>query len=305
MKKFLSLLLCLSLLFCTGIAAYAVEEYDVWVAGVRVTSANAGDVLGNATVIYESSSNTIRLTDAVLEQAYTFADGSAAIYSVNDLNIELRGSSIVTLTLEDSPMSTGNYGIYSSRALRFVGDGSISVQAPAYGIYACSGLEITGCKVSATASIFAVFSIAGELNISDGNVTANATGDKGYGICNFDGNVTIQNSTIFSVGNYGLLAQNGGEIIVVDSLVTLAGHNHAMYFHEDYLTLRTSTNRNMYIKAAADMLGIAGIRLISNNYNLLGYNSSRFVFIDSQNTLHIVSLLRMITMQFKLLGMIA
>lgn len=64
-----------ALLLCVGAAA-AADEYDLWVNGVQVTSANAADVLGNAdegaTVKYDAATNTLTLDGAELSVLHTY-----------------------------------------------------------------------------------------------------------------------------------------------------------------------------------------------------------------------------------------
>ena len=63
-----------ALLLCVGAAA--ADEYDLWVNGVQVTSANADDVLGNAdegaTVKYDAATNTLTLDGAELSVLHTY-----------------------------------------------------------------------------------------------------------------------------------------------------------------------------------------------------------------------------------------
>lgn len=79
-----------------------VVEYDVWIAGTRVTNVNAADVLGDAdegaTVTYDASTKTLTLDDANIAAS----DLEAAVYAEQDLTIELEGESAVTLTLTDA-----------------------------------------------------------------------------------------------------------------------------------------------------------------------------------------------------------
>ena len=70
-----------ALLLCVG--AGAVDEYDLWVNGVQVTSDNAADVLGSAdegaTVKYDAATNTLTLDGAELDTAYRGSSGHAGV----------------------------------------------------------------------------------------------------------------------------------------------------------------------------------------------------------------------------------
>lgn len=99
MKKLWSMILagamCVSLLPSAAFATEEVTEYDLWVGGVRVTSANQSDVLGDGKVsfVYDTDYETYTLTldtaviDRDFESYATFASekGSiAGIYSSLD-----------------------------------------------------------------------------------------------------------------------------------------------------------------------------------------------------------------------------
>ena len=91
-----------ALLLCVGAAA--ADEYDLWVNGVQVTSANADDVLGNAdegaTVKYDAATNTLTLDGAMLTTAHTGSNNHAGVIHaeyLDALTINVVGdSSIVT-----------------------------------------------------------------------------------------------------------------------------------------------------------------------------------------------------------------
>ena len=83
-RKILTLVLLtavFALLLCVGAAA--ADEYDLWVNGVQVTSANADDVLGNAdegaTVKYDAVTNTLTLDGAELTTAHTGSNNHAGV----------------------------------------------------------------------------------------------------------------------------------------------------------------------------------------------------------------------------------
>ena len=49
----------------TAFAAEPDAVYDLWIAGTRVTSENADDVLGDGSVIYEEENNQLMFTDEI------------------------------------------------------------------------------------------------------------------------------------------------------------------------------------------------------------------------------------------------
>ena len=66
-----------ALLLCVG--AGAVDEYDLWVNGVHVTSDNAADVLNDGTVSYDAATNSLTLDGAELDTAYRGSSGHAGV----------------------------------------------------------------------------------------------------------------------------------------------------------------------------------------------------------------------------------
>lgn len=91
-----------ALLLCTG--AGAVDEYDLWVNGVQVTSANADDVLGNAdegaTVKYDAVTNTLTLDGAELSVLHTYDNqyyGVILARTDDPLTVNVIGDSKITV----------------------------------------------------------------------------------------------------------------------------------------------------------------------------------------------------------------
>ncbi len=87
----------LSLLALLLISAEAkATDYDLWVAGVQVTSENENDVLGDGTVSYDAETNTLTLNNATIEPEEEFAETPGIVYSNNeDLTIALIGNNSV------------------------------------------------------------------------------------------------------------------------------------------------------------------------------------------------------------------
>ena len=145
-----------------------VEEYDVWVGGTQVTSANASNILNDSSttnthsVSYEPTTKTLTLTDATITGApnrqYTSnITDACGIYAKHDLTIKLSGTNTVSGSTETQ--DNGNYGIFVSGRLTFTSDsaGSITVSggtssnsgnAWVPGVYA-SGITVNNCNVTA------------------------------------------------------------------------------------------------------------------------------------------------------------
>lgn len=73
-------------------------EYDVWVAGTRVTSANASNVLGDGKVSYDNTTGTLTLNNATI----TATGGTDGIAAERDITIRLAGTNTINV---------GQYGI--------------------------------------------------------------------------------------------------------------------------------------------------------------------------------------------------
>ena len=91
-----------ALLLCVGAAA--ADEYDLWVNGVQVTSANAADVLGNAdegaTVKYDAVTNTLTLDGAELSVLHTYDNqyyGVILARTDDPLTVNVIGDSKITV----------------------------------------------------------------------------------------------------------------------------------------------------------------------------------------------------------------
>ena len=145
-----------------------VEEYDVWVGGTQVTSANASNILNDSrttnthSVSYEPTTKTLTLTDATITGApnrqYTsMIKDACGIYAKHDLTIKLIGDNNKVQGAAEQP--DGSYGIFVSGRLTFTSDsaGSLTVSggksnnsgnAWVPGVYA-SGITVKNCNVTA------------------------------------------------------------------------------------------------------------------------------------------------------------
>lgn len=167
-KKILSLLtvFCLTLaLVPTAALAADSTTYSVWVGNTQVTSENKDNVLASdgeiPTVTYDPDTKTLTLTDADITGAQNRALSGGAkdacgIYAMDDLTIELVGSSRITGAPETQ--ENGNYGIFVSGNLTFTSDSSGSVNisggsssgrhAWVPGVYA-KNITVKRCNVTA------------------------------------------------------------------------------------------------------------------------------------------------------------
>ena len=98
------------------------DAYDIWVAGVAVTRANQDDVLGDGTVTYRPSSNTLTFQNALIEL------DSAIVQSEVDLRIRLIGEN--KFICKDSEQIPAIYAAdnYLYKDISFEGEGSLEIE---------------------------------------------------------------------------------------------------------------------------------------------------------------------------------
>ena len=109
-----------------------VVKYDLWVGGVQVTGANAGNITGagiTGAVSYDATTKTLTLNNATITGAHEFAvfDDVSGIYGKETLKINLIGNNTITGSVNGG----SSYGIYidDNGNLTFTGTGSLTVSA--------------------------------------------------------------------------------------------------------------------------------------------------------------------------------
>ena len=129
--------------------SHAVVNYDVWVDGTQVTSANKDDVLGNSgtpTVTYDPTTKTLTLNNAVIDFGST-----KGIKASDDLVIDLKGENQITGTNNLIYLETSGKKLTITSTLENKGTltlDSVSVNST---VYADGGITINGyATVSAT-----------------------------------------------------------------------------------------------------------------------------------------------------------
>jgi hypothetical protein len=106
-------------------------KYDLWVGGVQVTNANAGNITGEGitgAVSYDSTTKTLTLNNATITGVHEFSifDDVSGIYGKETLKINLIGNNTIT----GSDNGGSSYGIYIDNGnLTFTGTGSLTVSA--------------------------------------------------------------------------------------------------------------------------------------------------------------------------------
>ena len=215
---------------CSFGLTYQEGAYNLYVGGTRVTTDNAGDVLGDGTVSYDVQTNTLTLNGA----SVSAQDMPYGIYAENDLNIVLEGKNSVSVGGEFSEDALAQLSgtdisaaIYSGGNLTIregEGSGTLNASASALmekntkhgltssGIYASGNLTLEDVSVEASGgdidveydvSVSTGIECADLLTVSGGNLTARS-GDVSSG-------AKIRDSEAIS-GYDGVLIENGAVV---------------------------------------------------------------------------------------------
>ena len=179
--------------------AEAAVSYGLWVNGIRVTDANAANVLGDSTVSYAPDTNVLTLNGANLTTSYkpdNYNYDSAVIYAdstFGPLKLNIQGTNTITASGDSYYVS----GILAKGPVEFSGDGSLTVTAENQYTYG------TGYAVNSNADV----------TITGGTYSFTGTGGAsgyGYGMCagsNTGGNgkVCIKGGTLTTIGAGGYM----------------------------------------------------------------------------------------------------
>ncbi len=215
---------------CSFGLTYQEGAYNLYVGGTRVTTDNAGDVLGDGTVSYDERANTLTLNGA----SVSAQDMPYGIYAENDLTIVLEGENSVSVSGEfsedDLAQLSGtdiSAAIYSGGNLTIrdgAGSGTLNASASALmeesanrgltssGIYASGNLTLEDVSVEASGgdvnveydvSVSTGIECADVLTVSGGDLTARS-GDVSSG-------AKIRDSEAIS-GYDGVLIENGAVV---------------------------------------------------------------------------------------------
>lgn len=244
-KKIAPLIVALILLTVIFTACSSYDEnyaiYDIWVAGVKVTTRNQGDILGDGTVSYvgDGKSGTLTLNGANIEKS-SDADADAFIIStIDSLTVNLVGDNKIGMG-EKAPVN----GI-SAFDLNIKGEGSLSIGARASCIKADSLTVESGTidtyiktAVDEIASFIGVGLWAQELLLING------------------GDVRVHYAPAFTAISYGLycvkdLTINGGSIeikredaaalgigIIASEKLTITDGNIEVYGNDDAMNAK-------------------------------------------------------------------
>ena len=260
----LSLVMLLSLLPTTALAATYPDTVRVYNASGAITSLDDGQCLvtndasatsytsGAYVARYEKSTGTLYLKD------YHGVATDGQIYADGDLNIEVVSDS----SFSTSVSATNNlYGIQANGTLKISGSGKLTVTANGngnvYGIYADEGVTISAPldvrvgKVDSTKNgpVYGIYTEGGAISLSGAeDKTITATGGKGlaYGVYAADNsNITISGKLTVSPSdgtfNYGIYTGSGSTITLDAATLSIqSGFDCGIYNNNGNVVIKNS-----------------------------------------------------------------
>ena len=203
------------------------EEYPLWVGKDRVTSENAGDVLGDGTVRFTPASGddpaVLTLNGANITTTY----GVTGIHYIgtDSLIIELV-SGTDNKVIPDASFSDAIY--FSGGNVTITGEGKLTARGQSNGIYADeqSVLTIDGGDVTAEGGGFGI-QASNDFTVKSGILNASGTDSTGNGIYS-EGNINIAGGDITAHGGAGAICTYSDKTLTLGKGVTVkAGENES------------------------------------------------------------------------------
>ena len=220
-KKFLTVSLifafiCTALIGFYTLTASSAIHTILYVGGTEVTEQNASDVFGDGTVSFDSTTNTLTLNNATIDEYFTEEYfGDDAYFGIhceaNEINLVLIGENAIYLSDDGDTY----FGIYSSGAMNISGTGSLYMKSFG-GIVTMGDITVKNCSIESTG--IAITSM-GEASLD--NVTLETKSAIGA----FD-DVTLTNSTIVAEENI-VMMDGAGTFLVEDSTITVVNGQYS------------------------------------------------------------------------------
>ncbi len=132
-------------------------NYNLWVDGVRVTSANKDDVLDDNKVSYDAENNVLTFDDATL----TKQSGSAFIYAVMSDELTITGK----ITVKGALSENISAGIYNGGSIT-LSDADIDFSGVSYGVFSYSDINVIDSKICLSDNNYCGIASNGILTIS-------------------------------------------------------------------------------------------------------------------------------------------
>lgn len=266
----LSLVMLLSLLPTTALAATYPGSVRVYNASGAITSLDDGECLvtnnGSATSYAGGTSYVARYDSGTLYlKDYHGVAADGQIYADGDLNIVVENDSSFTTSVS---ATNHLYGIQANGTLTISGSGTLTVSATGkgnvYGIYAKEGVTISAPlavtvgknSTTETGSVYGIYTESGAISLSGADKTITATGgaEFAYGVYNEaqtssagSSNITISGKLTVNLsdGSYNRgISSQGGDITLNGATVKILGSYHYGIFN---------LNGNVVIKSTPDV----------------------------------------------------
>ena len=214
-------------------------QYNLWVCGVRVTSTNANDILGDGgKAKYDDSTNTLTFnnpkiaTDSASYQSsviytskYELTIQGTADFNVNGPNYCFRGGNCdLTINGDFSfwnqdpySLSSYQYPIYADNV--FITGGDVVIYGVYYGIYADEDVVISGGKATITGLFYAGTHAYYDVTITNAQVESVGGGQgihSTYGNVTLNGQVKVTDRFDDGTGieaKYGKIRIDGGSLM--------------------------------------------------------------------------------------------
>lgn len=237
-KRLISVMLSLCvILMLFPITAFAVEKYDLYIGSTRITSENAGDVLGDGTISYDPDTCTLTLNNAKLSTGILTYGNESKVLTIHVIgNCEINKASGNGISLQGN--STAG-PVYHRDSLKITGDGTLKINAMV-GISAYDDVSVENANIEINTSglAIAVQNIRGDqnngaLSISNSTVTAETSGSSTNAFWIQNGEVKIDNSTVTvkaeSSANPALWAATSIEITGKSDVTAIGGSSNTFY----------------------------------------------------------------------------
>ncbi|MCQ2055340.1 MAG: carbohydrate-binding domain-containing protein [Fibrobacter sp.] len=252
---------------------------EFWVSGVKITLANAGDVLGDGSVEFDFEANELMLNNAKLQQLSSCPNGTrSVICSTSDLFT-------ITLTGQNTISAQGKTGIKSFEGiLKFEGDGSLEINNANEGIVSAGDIFIRGGSITVDASGENAVYTSSNLNISDGELT---TSGANYGLY-VDGYVFLTQGNLDIEGETA--SMSAGRVDLYNLVSITYSHDNKIF--ETALNWRNALMKAKHLKLAKQsLLYVGGTQVTPQNASdVLGDGGVNFDYEDTTLTLNSVYL---------------
>lgn len=209
-----------------------VTAYNVWVGNTQVTEKNATDVLGDNTVSYDATTNTLTLNGLNLsDQGHeaTIQDSNifASIFSQGNLNIVLAEGSTNTISTTGVIGNTQVLGIAATAEGGSAGNVSVSGKG---------SLSVT--QTLSLSTVYAVGIFGGEVDVADACLNFRTSGS-GYTMGIGADKLDIQNADITCSGTAFGLTGTSRLSVSGDSHIKATGSMGALYCAKGTISVDT------------------------------------------------------------------